>query len=466
MNAEKSKTFAPDSLPGAVPYCPQVILLSLNWTRDKDPRLPLGHASILAALVDAGRDVESLVYAVNGDLRVADIAEHILAIVQRDSSRPVVLGIGAYVWGEAILQALLPMLRTRGFRGIIVLGGPQISFMESGFEAMYPQADIFIRGAGEQAMVAVTSMPELMDMPGVHYAGHTQRVTTAKADLDALPSPWLRHDWNAEPLKFVRMETVRGCPFSCSFCQHRAPDRGARPVCFSDSRVHREIALFCERRVESIAVLDPIFNSASRATEYLAAFAEHGFQGKLSLQCRAELITDEFLAAACRLNTTLEFGLQTIHDSESDAVNRRNKIEKVDAALGKVQALGIHHEVSLIFGLPTQTLDSFCESVDWCLHRRVPVIKAFPLMLLRGTQLAVDAPRWALKESRHSMPIVTSSSTFTEEDWAQMNAISEALKRTEGRHPKSVHDLNPRQPGSVAIHRWEPECECGTLSSV
>jgi coproporphyrinogen III oxidase-like Fe-S oxidoreductase len=186
---------------------------------------------------------------------------------------------------------------------------------------------------------------------------------------------------------------------------------------------------------------------------FLKAFVERGYRGKISLQCRAELITDDFLAAASRLNVTLEFGLQTIHTSESDAVNRRNKIDKVDEALRKVRALGIHHEVSLIFGLPTQTLDSFRETVDWCLKRQVPVVKAFPLMLLRGTQLAQDASRWNLRESGHAMPFVISSSTFTEEDWAQMNAISEALKATEGRHPESIEQLPIGLP-SQATERW------------
>ncbi len=455
MNAKEIITFAPVPLPEAVSHCPQVILLSLNWTRDKDPRLPLGHSSLLAALQAAGRRVESLVYGVNADLNIEHIADAILEIADRDPGRPAVLGIGAYVWGEAVLQQLLPLLREKGFNGRIVLGGPQVSFMESGFEAAYPQADIFVRGSGEQALVAITSTPGRVNMPGVIYSGSNGPVTTARADINDLPSPWLRHDWNKEPLKFVRMETVRGCPFSCSFCQHRAPEKNARLAQIPDSRVMREIALFCEQGVESIAVLDPIFNASSRSVGFLEEFAARGFRGKLSLQCRAELITDDFLAAASRLNVNLEFGLQTIHDSESDAVNRRNKIEKVDEALQKVRELGIHHEVSLIFGLPTQTLASFRQTVNWCLARRVPVIKAFPLMLLRGTQLAVDASRWNLRESGHSMPFVISSSTFTEGDWTKMNAISDALKATEGRHPRSFEELL-LGPDLGHLSRWTP----------
>lgn len=111
--------------------------------------------------------------------------------------------------------------------------------------------------------------------------------------------------------------------------------------------------------------------------------------------------------------------------------------------------------MSLIFSLPTQTLASFRQTVDWCLVRQVPVIKAFPLMLLRGTHLAADAARWNLRESEHAMPFVISSLTFKEEDRAKMNAIAEALKATEGHHPCSIEHLDV-YPDSKADSRWTP----------
>lgn len=61
-----------------------VLLVDFYWTRDKDPRLPLGHASLLAALSTLPTlDVRSLVIAVNGPhSKAAAIVRRILGGLQ------------------------------------------------------------------------------------------------------------------------------------------------------------------------------------------------------------------------------------------------------------------------------------------------------------------------------------------------------------------------------------------------
>ena len=219
----------------------------------------------------------------------------------------------------------------------------------------------------------------------------------------------------------------------------------------------QEIDAFCDAGVTDIAVLDPIFNVGPLARPVLDRFAEHGFQGRLSLQCRAECTDEGFLDAAAKLRVRLEFGLQTIHVDESVAIERRNDIAKVDAALAATRRRGLAHEVSLIFGLPLQTLESFAASVAWCLERRVPVIKAFPLMLLRGTELERTRARWNLLESDGPMPVVVGSSTFSSAEWTEMAAIAEALKATEGSHPSTMRELTTIARGlAPQWDRWQP----------
>jgi radical SAM superfamily enzyme YgiQ (UPF0313 family) len=336
---------------------------------------------------------------------------------------------------------VLSGLRRRGFAGRIILGGPQVSYTSEGLEALYPDADLFIRGYGEAALCEVTSTSGRGDVRGVHWAGQEDKNEQAQVSLEALPSPWLEGVIPLQGQRFVRWETQRGCPYRCSFCQHREAGSRLKHRTLDPARVMRELDLFCDVGVQDIAVLDPIFNVGPQATRILERLVERGYKGKIALQCRAETIKDDFLAAAEKLDAWLEFGLQTIHDNEGTAIERKNQVDKVDKTLAEVRRRGIKHEVSLIFGLPEQTLASFEETVAWCLERRVPVIKAFPLLLLRGTALERDAARWGLQTSGGAMPMVVESHTLTRPQWEEMTRLSEALRQTEGRHPHTLAEL-------------------------
>ena len=98
-----------------------------------------------------------------------------------------------------------------------------------------------------------------------------------------------------------------------------------------------------------------------------------------------------------------------------------------------------------------QTLESFKQSVNFCLDHEVPVVRAWPLMILRGTPMDTDQVRKAyqLKEKSISaseeidrvqvnIPHVVESSTFTYSDWVQMAEVAKILTQTEGHHPPAV----------------------------
>ena len=442
----------------------KLILVDLIWTRDKDPRVPLGHASLLAALYgNNGLEVDSVIVPVNCEVVPEAIAANLIDRTQGYRSGQVDIAISAYVWGEELLVQILSALRRRGFTGRIILGGPQISYCGPTLEKHYPQADVFIRGYGEEALAELVSPLGRRDIPGVHRAGSMDRVAQADTNLECLRSPWLLGLVSLENQPFIRWETQRGCPFKCSFCQHREPGARLRTTTFAWERIEAEIDLFCESEVQEIAVLDPVFNVRGHGTRVLERFASNGFKGRLALQCRAEMVDDAFLDAASALDVCLEFGLQTIHRSEYLAISRPNNMEKVDAALEAVRARGIVHEVSLIFGLPNQTLESFHTSVDWCLERRVPVVKAFPLLLLRGTQLHLDRSKWGLQTDGKPMGMVIASDTFTEEDWDTMNRISETLSRSEGHHPRNIAEISTNRKQRSSTHaRWQSQVKTTT----
>lgn len=444
-----------------------ILLVDFYWTRDKDPRIPLGHASLLASLTARpGVTARSIPIAVNDNaLDLEAIASDLIEQAVGEHER-VDIAIGAYVWAEERVKPLLTLLRAGGFRGRIILGGPQISYAGPGLERLYPEADVFIRGYGEDALARLASQPGSPRIRGVHYAGERDRREQAEVDLEAMPSPWLTGVIPLKDQRFVRFETQRGCPFKCAFCQHREAGAALTRRALSLSRIKAEIDLFCRSGVEQISVLDPIFNSAPHAIAVLKHFIQRGFEGRLAFECRMETITDEFLDVAAQLDVYLQFGLQTIHRGEGEAINRVNNMRRVEQTLRAVERRGIRYEISLIFGLPLQTLASFEGSVRWCLERGVPVIKAFPLLLLRGTQLEQERARWGFVDGGGAMPMVVESTSFDHEAWIQMARMSEALRATEGAHPAQLAELRAQARDlSPDVLRWLPRALKGSSSN-
>jgi len=442
----------------------RLLLLALDWTRPKDPPMSLGQASILAKLRQDNISVLHRSWAVNQKNFKLDA---VLQYVMSNADSDVDLALGAYVWHEPETQALLSAVREAGFPGRIILGGPQVSYTSSGLEQYYPQADVFIRGYGESALAQLllsdVSRPPIA---GIHYAGEPDLGLSANVDIDNLPSPYLTGV--IKPQRFIRWETQRGCPFRCAFCQHRESDITMKRRQFKYSRIMQEIHWILNNPViQDIAVLDPTFNSGPYYMDVLHALIAGNYTGKLALQCRIEMVREDFLDAVQTLNKTarvvLEFGLQTIHREEAKLIQRPNNMRKVSRILLETNARNIATEVSLIFGLPGQTVQSFQDSIKFCKDHGVPTIYAYPLMLLRGTPLHADRVSLGLVESsdinvavdriQANIPHVVSSPSFTYSDWCRMVEIAETLDRYNAATISS--DISSRRAHENATVFWD-----------
>ncbi|MFF7709485.1 cobalamin-dependent protein [Pseudomonas sp. NPDC007930] len=403
-----------------------VVLVSIDWWRPQDGKTSLGIASIAAALQAANvpwRVVAAQVNSASFSLERLR-AELLQAIAEAGPG--CLVGFGTYVWNDAEVQYLLKAAKRRG--ASVVLGGPQISYMPTGqLERAYPGADYFVRGQGELAMVALAGGDALQGC-GIHKAGTPDLGLKAEHDLLALPSPYLLH--TLEPLPSLRWETQRGCPFRCAFCQHREPGKRLSHQRFDEQRLERELALFASAGVTRISVLDPIFHtSPARAIAVLNAVKAAGVTAKLALQCRFETCSAAFLDALEGLDVTLEFGLQTTIEAEYRAIDRPNDMALVHGKINELRTRQIDFEVSLIYGLPLQTLSSFRASVDWCQQQQVPRLRAWPLMLLRGTPLHAQRERYGFREGLDTrIPIVVASDSFSEAEHAEMARLATALE--------------------------------------
>jgi radical SAM superfamily enzyme YgiQ (UPF0313 family) len=388
----------------------RLALVGLDWLRPKDPPLSLGLASIVANL--RRHAVPHEVHAINvANGLDQDALERVISSDATD------ICIGAFVWNEPHVQEIL---RHVGDHQRVVLGGPQVSYAEIGtLESYYPRADVFIRGYAEDALAQYAMGHHV---PGIHYRGVRDVGMQASPSLVDLPSPFDVLEEN----HFHRWETQRGCAYQCSFCQHRDPE-------------HRGVSQFAEERLifeleqlqgtPDIAMLDPIFNQKlSHATWVL----NNIHACRLALQIRPEKLNNRFLEACehTRADVVLEMGVQTLEPEEMRHIDRikgadpAKCVDLVKRKLLLAEEFSTRKEISLIYGLPGQTYDSFMRTYEWCRTHTTATICTFPLMLLRGTPIYRLRDRWGMREGTvdHSwrltanIPHVVATSTMSSED--------------------------------------------------
>lgn len=331
------------------------------------------------------------------------------------------IALACYAWSDYLINPLINLLRHSGFTGRIILGGYQINAETC--KTLYPDADVCLIGKAEETLPSAI----LSDT----FEGKEALFQNALTNSSEKYSPYLSQAVNVEyDQAMVHWETKRGCQFKCSFCQHRdLLSRNVQEIPIE--RVKRELDYFKQQRVQKINVLDPVFNSPkSNYLEVLDYCIEIGLDAELNFQARFEFVTEEFLQMCTQLKVSLEFGLQTAIEAEYKAIGRPNNLVAVSQAIEQLHNFGLPYQVSLIYGLPLQTVSSFQASIDFLVDRGVQDIVAFPLMLLEGTELKRKAADYHIEERSlgvGDIPLVVSSSTFSEEEYLAMERIATLL---------------------------------------
>lgn len=336
-----------------------------------------------------------------------------------------IIAVSCFVWNEYLTNPLLNFIRANGYKNKIVLGGSQITYADKQqLKSLYPQCDIFITGYAEASFVEI-----------LKCKGEYKDIYNTQVDFSAVTSPFLS---GALPLsqgqKMIRWETKRGCPYKCSFCAHRNLENG-RVYDLQLEKSFQELSLFKEKSVKRVNVLDPVFNMRDAYLQIVNEIDKLNFHDTVfTYQSKIELLAKKdgqtFLDLVEKTNGHLEFGLQTIVPEEYQVIDRKNDINIIREQMEKLRERGTSYEVSLIYGLPNQTVSSFKQSIEFVKEMGCQKITAWPLMLLRGTPLFSEREKWNLNQEiigEYDIPVVTSGNSFGKDQWLEMAEIANKL---------------------------------------
>lgn len=264
------------------------------------------------------------------------------------------IGFSLFKRNRAFAFSLADMIRDKYPDKKIIFGGPDVMFLER--ETSLNTRDYWVIGEGEIPLQKILCgekekiyrFQQIQDLDNLPFY-----------DFDALPKG---HYSSALPLL-----SSRGCPQRCSFCTER--------LLYKKFRYHSPLYI-----VDQISVLQKKYNSNTFVfcdsllnydKQWLEDFCLNVIDKKMNIKWEAQMRIDrDFPLGLARLMKksgcfNLFIGLESGSD---DILKRMNKGFTTDCALNffnTLYAAGLHFEISLIFGYPSETDKDFNETMGF-----------------------------------------------------------------------------------------------------
>lgn len=196
----------------------------------------------------------------------------------------------------------------------------------------------------------------------------------------------------------VYVETVRGCPLTCSYCRYYQLHTGLRML--SAEQVVARIRRFRELGATEIRFVDPTFNARSRFTAFLEALVALNRDQRLSFfaEIRSDTLTPRQAELMKAANfTAVEVGVQSIDLEVLAKVARPVRLEQTAAGIRALCEAGVQVVLDVMYGLPGQTLQDVRQSLEWGLAFGENVqVQCMQTLVLPGTVLRAEAETWDL----------------------------------------------------------------------
>lgn len=346
---------------------------------------------------------------------------------------PEILCISAYTEHHQYLRRLIKACRRSASEQVgVVLGGPHATLAtESCVRTL--AATCVIRGPGERLLPSILN--SMLKRKGRKHGAATQcdvyeAPISCKADL-ALPDfppdrECLNLDIYQHPFTLI---TSRGCPGKCIFCASPAINRGySCPRSIESIKIELEY-LVRKQGAFRLALLDDSFTHEQERLEQLCGcLAKFGL--KWFCESRIDCVDDQKLRmmanAGCR---ELQFGIECFDQDLSNRIGKRIDTSRISHTLRAACDLGIKVAVSLILGLPGDTVASIKSRIRKAVELSdlgVQVIEFSCLRPFPGTTIYKKAKEWGYLdvtnwwERDNPLPVCFPTTTITREELVGM----------------------------------------------
>lgn len=373
-----------------------------------------------------------------------------------------ILLCSCYIWNWEITKKFAKKIKEINPKCLIIFGGPQVPENSDEFFKNHSFVDVIVHNEGELVLTNIfleyLNKKHFDGIKSVSTKNYPEWVPeTILKDVNSIPSPYITNemwnliDKNADIKWLAIMETVRGCPYACSYCAWGASSYNAVRK-FDLDRIYKEIDFFSENQLTYIDCADANFGMFERdvqITNYIVnKKKETGFPTNFK-PCWDKKINDriKYIASALKsvdLLISVGCSLQSL-DPEALKVNNRKSVsfkEFLDIT-DHFKKDGSQSYTEIIRGLPGETLTGFMKGLNKVIYEsNIDTVFIYNCSAYEATELNNEEFRkkYSIK-SIHSPihlthasietnaimeydDIIISSYSFTKDDLKQMFVYS------------------------------------------
>jgi radical SAM superfamily enzyme YgiQ (UPF0313 family) len=373
------------------------------------------------------------------DFRRGDVEAYVNAIVDFEAD---LVGFSVYIWSSLLLAEVARRVKRRRPGCAVVFGGPSARtalFDLAPYAAPANYLDAVVESEGERTFCEIARQPRLDratlgGIGGLHLPTDDGWIETGPrtpiSRLDDIASPFQLGLMPDQSVAYL--ETYRGCPMSCAFCEWGRADNPG--TVFSTEYIAAELAAYAAADVPAVFLVDAGLNLNARAFDNLAAAErEVGALRNASFWCEVypSLIKEaqmDFLASVGG-SSYLGIGLQSLDDDVLDNLQRPFKRERFETVVHQLAPIA-DVEIQIIFGLPTDSPDGFRKTLDYAMSFPAAV-RAYHCLVLPDALLTRSRPEWNVQFDAYTLEL-TSCAGWDREDMQQMRGYLDRLSSTVG----------------------------------
>ena len=356
------------------------------------------------------------------------------------NSAPDIVMFGNYMWNEKLNCFFAKCIKSIYPKTLIVFGGPNISINSEeniAFLRTNKFVDMLAMGDGEIVSKNIVSSHiktkndiektkslkientlsiSALSNKTIKGEKADYRVGVGTVSFDSIPSPYLSGAMDVffENAVIPLLETNRGCPYACSFCQ-QGDKYFSKVRHHDDQRIKNELVYIAKKinnsdlKITTIEFADPNFGMYKRDTQIFEhiKFVQDAYNYPRDVWCSTGKSQHDLIVSNAKIlkegSIMIRAAMQSMNQSTLKNIKRKNLPIEV---FKKMSSEGVDTYSDIMLGLPSETKETYFRGIFDLIDSGIDEFSMPQTIILKGTPMEEKeyVKEWGLKTQFRVIP--------------------------------------------------------------